>query len=56
VLRESMTLRDRFILDYGDLAIADPLLAYTAFTYWKYAPPQGIWRIEEVNRSFFVFD
>jgi hypothetical protein len=49
VLRETMTLRNRFILDYGDLAIADPLLAYTAFVYWRSAPPQGIWRLEEVS-------
>ena len=43
-----MTLRDRFILDYGDLAIANPQIAYAAFVYWKSVPPQGIWRLEEV--------
>jgi hypothetical protein len=47
-----MTLRNRFILDYGDFAIADPQLAYTAFVYWKSAPPQGIWRLEEVIDLF----
>src|SRR5579862_5675033 len=41
-----MNLRDQFLLDYGDLAIANPDLFLTAFTYWKYVP-QGIWRIEE---------
>ena len=54
MLRESMTLRNRFILDYGDLAIADAQLKHTAFVYWKSAPPQGIWRLEEVTDLFQV--
>jgi hypothetical protein len=44
-----MTLRDRFTLDYGDLAIANPQIAHTAFIYWKSVLPQGTWRLEEVQ-------
>ena len=47
--RQSLTLRDRFLLDYGDLAISNPHLAHTAFVYWKSVPQHGIWRLEEVR-------
>lgn len=48
-IRETLTLRDRFVLDYGDLAIANQQIAYAAFVYWKSVPPHGIWRLEEVQ-------
>ena len=50
--RENITLRDRFVLDYGDLAVSNPRLAHTAFVYWKSIEPYGRWRIEEVPRLF----
>jgi len=39
------------MLDYGDLAITNPDLPYTAFTYWKTVVPEGICRLEEVVSS-----
>lgn len=48
ILRETMTLRDLFLLDYGEIALTNPQLPHVAFNYWKAVPPEGIHRIEEV--------